>query len=179
MGTVAPSYSHADRYTSYVLNTVLGGTMSSRLFQAIREKRGLAYSVFSSITSYRDAGSLTIYAGTSPSNASQVVELVLAELRRLKQDPITGSELRRAKDHLKGSIMLGLEGTGSRMSQLARHEMIFGRHISLDEILDGIERVSRDDVLRLAIEMLEGRALGLTAVGNLQHLKSLEEKLVA
>lgn len=179
MGTVAPPQTHVDRYASYILNTVLGGTLSSRLFQAIRERRGLAYSVFSNLSSYRDAGSLTVYAGTSPKNASQVVDLVLGELRHIRQNPITDDELRRAKDHLKGGIMLGLEGTGSRMSQLARHEMYFDRHISLDEILDGIERVTCDDVLRLATEMIGGRPLGLTAVGNLQHFRPVPEELVA
>jgi predicted Zn-dependent peptidase len=179
MGTVAPPHNHADRYASYVLNTVLGGTLSSRLFQVIRETKGLAYSIFSSLTCYRDAGNMTVYAGTSPQNASQVVDLVMEELRRIRHDPVSGEELRLAKDHIKGSIMLGLEGTGSRMSQLARHEMYFGRHISLDEILDGIEQVTQDDVLRLAGEMLEGRSLGLTAVGHLEQFKPARERLVA
>jgi len=179
LGTSAPSQSHADRYASYVLNTVLGGTMSSRLFQVIREKRGLAYSVFSGLSCYRDAGSLTIYAATSPQNSAQVVELVLEELRRIRREPVLGAELRRAKDHLKGSFMLGLEGTGARMSQLARHEMYFGRQIPLDEILHGIETVEAEDVMRLAGEMFEGRPLALTALGNLEQFKPLPEQLVA
>jgi predicted Zn-dependent peptidase len=179
MGTVAPPQDHVDRYACYVLNTILGGTMSSRLFQVIRETKGLAYSVFSGLTSYRDAGNLTIYAATSPPNASQVVDLVMEELRRIRREPVSEDELRRAKDHLKGSIMLGLEGTGSRMTQLARHEMYFGRQISLDEILDGLECVNRDEVLRLAGEMLEGKSLGLTAVGNLEHFQPVRDRLVA
>ncbi len=179
LGTVAPHQSHEDRYTSYVLNTILGGTMSSRLFQVIREKRGLAYSVGSGLSCYRDAGNLTIYAATSPQSCAQVVELVLVELRRIRREPVGDKELRRAKDHLKGSIMLGLEGTGSRMSQLARHEMYFGRQISLDETLAGIESVNREEIMRLAAEMFEERPLGLTAVGNLADLKPLPEQLVA
>jgi predicted Zn-dependent peptidase len=179
MGTEAPPHNHADRYVSYVLNTVLGGTVSSRLFQLIRETKGLAYSVFSSLTSYRDAGNLTVYAGTSPENVSQVVELIVEELRRIRHQPVTDEELRRAKDHIKGSILLGLEGTGSRMSHLARHEMYFRRYISMDEMLDGIERVTAEDVLRLAGEMLKGRALGLSVVGNLAHFDPGSEKLVA
>ncbi|MGH9463742.1 MAG: M16 family metallopeptidase, partial [Vicinamibacteria bacterium] len=166
-------------YASYVLNTVLGGTMSSRLFQVIREKRGLAYSVFSGLSCYRDAGTLTIYAATSPQNSAQVVELVLEELRRIRREPVVGAELRRAKDHLKGSFMLGLEGTGARMSQLARHEMYFGRQIPLDEVLHGIETVQAEDVMRLAGEMFEGRPLALTALGNLEQFKPLPEQLVA
>ena len=126
-----------------------------------------------------DAGNLTIYAGTSPQNSGQVVELVLDELRRIRRVPVGDEELRRAKDHLKGSIMLGLEGTGSRMSQLARHEMYFGRQISLDETLAGIENVNREGIMRLAGELFEERPLGLTAVGNLADLKPLPEQLVA
>lgn len=179
MGTVAPAQGHPDRYVSYVLNTILGGNLSSRLFQVIREERGLAYSVFSGLSAYRDAGSLTIYAGTSPANASKVVELVLSELRRIKSEPVREDELSRAKQHLKGGILLGMEGTGARMHQLARHEMSYGRHISLDEILAGLEQVNREDILRLSAEMLDGRPLGLTAVGNLEHLKPVQEKLVA
>jgi predicted Zn-dependent peptidase len=179
LGTVAPPQSHADRYASYVLNTVLGGTMSSRLFQVIREKRGLVYSVFSSLSCYRDAGNLTIYAATSPQNTSQVVELAVEELRRVRREPITEGELRRAKDHLKGSIMLALEGTGSRMSQLARHEMYFGRQISLDEILGGIEAVTRQDVTSLAGLMFEDRPLALTAIGNLEGYQPVPDQLVA
>jgi predicted Zn-dependent peptidase len=179
MGTVAPDQGHPDRYVSYLLNTILGGNLSSRLFQVIREERGLAYSVFSGLSAYQDAGSLTIYAGTSPSKAAQVVDLVLLELRRIKREPVREDELSRAKQHLKGAILLGLEGTGSRMHQLARHEMCFGRHLSLDEILANLERVSREDILRLAAEMLDGRPLALTAVGNLEHLKPVQEKLVA
>jgi len=179
VGTVAPPQSHNDRYTSYVLNTILGGTMSSRLFQVIREKRGLAYTVFSGLSGYRDAGNLTIYAATSPENSSQVVELVLDELRRIRREPVPSEELRRAKDHLKGSFMLGLESTGARMSQLARDEMYFGRQLSLDEVLLGIEAVHPEDVIRLAGEMFEQRPLGLTAVGNLKQFKPLPERLVA
>lgn len=179
MGTIAPHQSHEDRYAGYVLNTLLGGTMSSRLFQVIREERGLAYSVFSGITSYRDAGNLTVYAGTSPENVTQVIDLVMAELRRIKNDPVTKQELRRTKDHLKGSILLGLEGSGSRMSQLARHEMVFGRHIPFDEILNRIEGVTQDHVLNLATELIEGRLLAFTSVGKLAPFEKLGETLVA
>ena len=178
IGTVAPPESHEDRFALYVLNSVLGGTMSSRLFQVIREKSGLAYSVSSTLTCYRDAGNLTIYAGTSPRTASRVVELVLHELRRIKQHPVHSDELTRAKEHLRGSMLLSLEGTGSRMSELARREMYFGRQVPLEEELDGIDRVTAEDVLRLATEMFD-RPLGLTAIGNLEYLRPVPEKLVA
>ena len=179
LGTIAPHQTHEDRYVGYVLSTLLGGTMSSRLFQVIREERGLVYSVFSGITSYRDAGNLTIYAGTSPENVTQVIDLVMAELRRIKKDPVTKQELRRTKDHLKGSILLGLEGSGSRMAQLARHEMVFGRHIPIEEILNRVESVTQEHVLNLATELIEGRFLAFTAVGKLSPLEKLGETLVA
>lgn len=178
LGTAAPHQSHEDRNASYVLNTVLGGTISSRLFQNIREKQGLAYSVFSGLSSYRDAGNLTVYAATSPQNARQVIELVVEEFRRLKREPVSEVELRRAREHLKGSIMLGLESTTARMSNLARQEMYFGRFVSLDEILEGIEKVSREEVLRLAGQIFNGEGMGLTAVGNLKRFKPERAQLV-
>ena len=110
LGTSSYPQNHDDRYASYVLNTMLGGSMSSRLFQNIREKRGLAYAVFSSLSAYRDAGSLTVYAGCANEAVGEVIDLVVDELRGMKQ-PLPDAELRRAKDHLKGSLMLSLEST--------------------------------------------------------------------
>src|SRR5204863_5336120 len=128
----APSYAqtHEKRFACYVLNTMLGGGMSSRLFQNIREKRGLAYSVFSGLNTFRDVGCLAVYAGTGTANARTVVELIMEEFRRLKAAPPASEELQRVKDYLKGSMLLGLESTPSRMSNLARQEMYFGRHVS-------------------------------------------------
>src|SRR5205807_6389338 len=119
-----PSYPlpHEERFACYVLNTLLGGGMSSRLFQNIRERQGLAYAVFSELNPYRDTGCLSIYAGTSIESARRVVESILKEFKLLKNERITEEELRRAKDHLKGSLMLSLESTSSRMSNLARQE---------------------------------------------------------
>ncbi len=146
-----PSYPlpHGDRFACYVLNTVLGGGMSSRLFQNIRERRGLAYAVFSELSPYRDTGCLSVYAGTSVESAGSVVQLILSEFTRLKQDLVEDEELRRAKDYLKGSLMLGLESTTSRMANLARQEMYFGRFFGLDELVDSIDRVTADDVQRV------------------------------
>ena len=134
----------SERFACYVLNTLLGGGMSSRLFQNIRERQGLAYAVFSELSPYRDTGCLSIYAGTSIESARKVVESILKEFRELKQDLIGEEELRRAKDHLKGSLMLSLESTSSRMSNLARQEMYFGRFFSLDELVESIEGVTAD-----------------------------------
>ena len=127
LGTSSYQQDHEDRYSSYVLNTVLGGSMSSRLFQNVREKRGLAYAVFSGLSAYRDAGSMTIYAGCANDAIGELIDVVIAELQRMKDEPLPESELRRAKDHLKGSLMLNLESTSSRMSHLARQEIYFDR----------------------------------------------------
>jgi predicted Zn-dependent peptidase len=165
LGTTCYPQKHDDRYVSYILNTALGGSMSSRLFQNVREKRGLAYSVFSGISAYRDAGNLTIYAGCANDAVEEVVDLCIAELRAMKQEPVPDSELRRAKDHLKGSLMLSLENTASRMSHLARQEIYFERHFGLDETLAGVESVSADDVQRVSHELFSGRASAATVVG--------------
>ena len=116
--------------------------MSSRLFQNIREKRGLAYSVFSGLSAYRDAGNITIYAGCANEAVGEVIDLCVEELKAMKRDAGAESELRRAKDHLKGSLMLSLENTASRMSHLARQEIYFDRHFGLDETLAGVEAVT-------------------------------------
>ena len=157
---------HEDRYAAYIMNTVLGGSMSSRLFQNIREKRGLAYSISSGVTAYSDAGILTVYAGTSVDSIDEVVRLTVDEFRRLIGEPLPAEELRRAKDHLKGSLMLSLENTGSRMNHLARQEIYFGRHFTLDEILGGIEGVETADVQRIADEIFSGE-LSMSVLGNL------------
>jgi len=165
----APGYpqAHKDRYASYILNTVLGGSMSSRLFQNVREKRGLVYSISSGVTSYSDAGIFSVYAGTSRDSVDEVVRLTVEELKRIRGERLSGDELRRAQDHLKGSFMLSLESTGARMSHLARQEMYFGRQFSLDEILAGIEAVTADDVQRVAAEMFSG-PLTASVLGNLR-----------
>ncbi|MBI2834679.1 MAG: insulinase family protein [Acidobacteria bacterium] len=161
---------HEDRYVSYVLNTILGGSMSSRLFQNVREKRGLAYSVFSGLSAYRDAGLLTIYAGCANDTVRELVDLVVAELRGIRL-AIPTDELQRAKDHLKGSLMLSLENTSSRMSHLARQEIYFDRQFSLDETLDGVQRVNEDDLSRVAGQLCSNGSLSLTVVGPLDQFK--------
>jgi len=164
-----PSYplAHERRFAAAILNNILGGGMSSRLFQNIREKQGLAYAVFSELSPYRDTGLLSVYAGTARETAGDVVRLVIKEFCSLKQEPVSAEELRRAKDHLKGSLMLSLESTGSRMSHLARQEMYFGRFFTLDEILASIEGVSREDVQQLAQEFFVPEQIGVTVLGNL------------
>ena len=162
LGTDSYPQSHEDRYVSYILNTILGGSMSSRLFQNVREKRGLAYSVFSGLSAYRDAGNITIYAGCSNEAVGEVIDLCVEELRQLKREPVPESELRRAQDHLKGSLMLSLENTASRMSHLARQEIYFDRHFGLDETLAGVQRVTVDDVRRVASDLFSNGSLAAT-----------------
>jgi predicted Zn-dependent peptidase len=165
LGTRAYPQSHDDRYTLYILNTLLGGSMSSRLFQNIREKRGLAYAVFSGLAAYRDAGMLTVYAGCANESVAEVLGLVIEELRELKRAPLPEAELRRAKDHLKGNLMLSLESTSSRMTHLARQDIYFDQHFTLDETLAAIERVSAADVLRVASDLFSNGSLGATILG--------------
>ena len=177
LGTSSYQQDHEDRYSSYVLNTVLGGSMSSRLFQNVREKRGLAYAVFSGLSAYRDAGSMTIYAGCANHAIGELIDVVVVELKRLKDETFPESELRRAKDHLKGSLMLNLESTSSRMSHLARQEIYFDRQFGLDETLEGVERVTQEDVQRVARDLLKDGALAATVLGAVNGLKIPPERL--
>ena len=177
LGVSSYPQKHDDRYSSYVLNTLLGGSMSSRLFQNVREKRGLAYAVFSGLSAYRDAGSFTIYAGCSNEAVGEVIDLVVEELRTIKQSPVPDAELQRSKDHLKGSLMLSLENTASRMSHLARQEIYFDRHFGLDETLQGIERVTAADVQRVAVDLFGSGSLAATVLGNVNGLQLPRERL--
>ena len=174
-----PSYplSHASRFACYVLNTLLGGGMSSRLFQNIREKLGLAYSVFSELSPYSDTGCLAVYAGTSLKSARKVVDCIMAEFARLKQETVVEEELRRAKDYMKGSLMLSLESTGSRMANLARQQMYFGRFFSLDELISNVERITPDDVQSLARIFFDPKQVALTVLGNLNGFRITRDDL--
>ncbi len=169
---------HARRYEQHVLNTLLGGTMSSRLFQHIREERGLAYSVFSSVNAFLDAGNLMVYAATSPESGREVVELILEEFRQIKQAPVGGKELQMARDHLKGSLMLSLESSSSRMSNLARQEVYFGRQFTLSEILEGIDQVTREDVQELARDLFDPGCCTLAVLGKTSGLRLDQVDLV-
>jgi predicted Zn-dependent peptidase len=175
-----PSYplSHASRFACYVLNTVLGGGMSSRLFQNIRERQGLAYAVYSELSMYSDTGCLAIYAGTSVEAGRKVVDSIIKEFRILKDERVPDEELRRAKDHLKGSFMLGLESTSSRMVNLARQEMYFKRFFTLDEMLESIEAVTAEEVQRIAHEFFNPKNITLAMLGNLGDFKIKREELV-
>jgi predicted Zn-dependent peptidase len=153
-----------ERYALFLLNTVLGGSMSSRLFQVVREREGLVYSIHSGNAAFHDTGLFYVYAGTEPVHFGRVVELTLQELRSLRVDGVSDDELRRAKDHLKGSMMLSLESTGSRMTRIAKQELYFRRPFTFDEILADLERVTVRD-LRALGERLLGGPLSLVALG--------------
>jgi len=171
LGTSSLPYNHKDRYSCYLLNLMLGGSISSRLFQNIREKKGLVYSIFSYLSHHLDAGYLAIYAGTNKKSSRKVVELITDEIKRIKSQPIKERELRLFKDRLKGSLMLGLENTTSRMANLARQTIYFGRCFTLDEILAEVERVRLEDIGRIAHSLFDQRQLSLIAVGDVEGLK--------
>jgi predicted Zn-dependent peptidase len=179
LGTGCPSMTSADRYPVHVLNVILGGGMSSRLFQKIREEHGLAYAVFSGVNAYTDAGYMSVYAATSPEQVMDVIRLTVEEFNKVKTEPVTDAELQRAKDQLKVSIMLSLESTSARMSNLARQEIFFGRQFTLDEILERINRVTIADVQRVAGEIFSSDELAITAVGQLGSLDLNNVKYVA
>jgi predicted Zn-dependent peptidase len=177
MGMRSPAMTSQDRYAVHILNVILGGGMSSRLFQTIREENGLAYAVYSGINAYTDAGYLSVYAATSPDQMSDVIRLSVEEFDKLKAKEVSEAELQRAKDQLKVSIMLSLESTSSRMSNIARQEIFFGRQFTLDEILDRIDRVSVADVQRIAGEIFREDQLAITAIGQLDSL-NLDREIV-
>jgi predicted Zn-dependent peptidase len=170
LGVPAPPVDSPDRYAVYLLNTMLGGGMSSRLFQTIREDRGLAYSIYSETNPFRDTGCLAIYAGTSAEKTPEVLRLTIDELRRMKEAPVPEAELKRAKDQLKSNIVLGLESTSSRMANLARQQMYFGRFFSVDEIVAEVDAVDAAAVQALARQLFHPEAIALTVLGNLGTL---------
>jgi len=177
VGVPAHPIAHEKRHAGYILNTLLGGGMSSRLFQNIRERQGLAYSIYSDLNPYRDTGCLAVYAGTSLASAAKVVQSVVSEFHKLKSEPVTEEELKRSKAQLKGSLMLSLESSTSRMSNLARQEMYFDRFYDLDELIQRIEAVTAEDLTSLANEYFKTEAVAVTALGNLNGLKLTRDQL--
>jgi predicted Zn-dependent peptidase len=171
LGVPAPPVNDRRRYGVYLLNTMLGGGMSSRLFQTIREDQGLAYAIYSEMNPFRDTGSLCVYAGTSVDKTRKVLQLTLQELRRLKEETVSDVELKRAKDQVKSNMVIGLESSGSRMANLARQQMYFGRFFGVDEMMEEIEAVTTADVQELAQELFQPETMALTLLGNLGSMK--------
>lgn len=178
LGVPAPPIGSEDRYTTLLLNAILGGGMSSRLFQTVREEHGLAYAIYSDLAPYRDTGSLCVNAGTSAEHVVKMVELVMAQFRAMKQEPVTQEELRRAKDQIKGNLLLSLESSMARMSNLARQQMYFNRFFSFDEIQTRIEAVTAEEIQRSAEGLFETERIAVTLLGRLDGAKITREHLV-
>lgn len=165
LGTQGMSITDPRRYTYSLLNTILGGNMSSRLFQEIREKRGLAYAVYSYISSYVDTGMFGAYAGVIPENARKTTELILNEISKMKEKRVDPAELRCAKEYTKGNLMLASESNDNQMVRMAQNETHYGRYIPLNDIVDKIEAVTEKDILDLAENLFPTNRFSLTLLG--------------
>jgi len=170
IGTQGLPVTHEDRYVLTVLDSILGGGMSSRLFQEVREKRGLAYTIASFEILYRHAGIFGIYAATNPKSLGAVVDVTMAEVAKIREGGVTEDELRRAKQQLRGSLLLSLEVPRHRMSRMARNELYFGRLIPPQEVIEEIEAVELGDLQRLTRDLFQDRTLTTTVVGPVRRL---------
>lgn len=169
---------HKDRYAVYALNSVLGGSVSSRLFQEIREKRGLSYSIYSFLSGYSDGGTITIYAGTQAREMERVLDLVYREIQKLARRGVDATELRRTKDQMKGGLMLSLESSHSRMNKLAKDELTAGTHTTLEDMIQEIDAVTDQQLARIAQEFFIPNRIALTALGPLssRHEQALSAR---
>lgn len=167
LGLKGVQQSHPQRYDAFIMNAILGGSMSSRLFQEVREKSGLAYSVYSYIASHADAGSLVVYAGASPENQAELLEIMLREIGRFKREPVPAEQLEGAREQLKGNLLLSLESSDNRMSRLAKNEIYFGTPLPLSEIMEGFDRVTAESIQTLAVDILDNSALTLVMLGRI------------
>ena len=179
LGVEGPPQGSGRRFAAHLLDIVLGGGMSSRLFQEVREKRGLVYSIASSLNSYRLGGYETIYAACAPKNLARVLEVTFRELRKLKRDGVRPRELAWAKQNLKGNLILALESTISRMSSQARQEFYLGRVAPMEEWVARADAVTSDDVAEEAERLLDGKVLSLSVVGNVGKLPLTAPDLAA
>lgn len=170
LGTRGTSLHEKERYCCSILNVILGGSMSSRLFQEVRERRGLAYSIYSFLSSQTDTGMMGIYGAVRPDNIKETLELIRQELIRFKREPISDTELRAAKDHIKGGIYLAAENTDNRMSRLAKNEMIFNRFVTYEEIEADLERVTVEDIQALAQQIFQPEVMSLVLLGQVNGL---------
>jgi len=169
LGLKGVAAGHRDRYALYALNSVLGGSMSSRLFQEVREKRGLAYSIYSFLSGYSDVGTVTVYAATRPKEVERVVDLVCREIGRISKQGIERKELDRAKNQMKGSLMLSLESSHSRMSKLAKDELVYGTRTSLEEMVAHIDQVTVEQVYAVGRQLFGLNRLAITGLGPLSQ----------
>ena len=170
IGTRGISNTHPNRHAAYLMNTLLGSGMSSRLFQEIRERRGLVYSVYSYLSAHTDAGSLVVYAGAEEGKIAQVAELILAELKRLKREPVPLEELEAARNHFSGHMLLSLESSDNRMTRLAKTELHFGREIPVEELLEAFRKVTAEDILALANDLIDDSSLSVALIGRVAEI---------
>jgi len=168
LGTRALPQNHPDRFAGFLLNAILGGGMSSRLFQVIREERGLAYSVYSYLNCHVDSGCQVVYSATSPTDSADAIRLVLAEMRRLKEEPVEDDLLHDIREQLKGNLILSLESTDNRMSRLAKNQYYLGGQLEIDTVIEQFDRVTAEDVRQLAAELFTNRSLNLQFLGKLE-----------
>jgi predicted Zn-dependent peptidase len=171
LGTRGLQYNHSLRFGSYVLNTILGGGMSSRLFQEIRENRGLAYSVYSYLPTYIDTGLVVVYAGTSEGYFQEVMDLILKEFRYLKKEPFKNGELETAKEQLKGNLLLSLESSENLMTRLAKNEIYFDSYLPVEKILKNIDEIGEEMVRSLANDFFNEKYFCLTVLGPMDGNK--------
>ncbi|NQT29857.1 MAG: insulinase family protein [Candidatus Saganbacteria bacterium] len=170
LGVKGVSQVDENRYPYAILDNILGGSMSSRLFQEVREKRGLVYSIYSASSPFRNLGISYVYAGTSKKNLKQVVDLILEQYRKIKKEGVHPDELQRAKEYLKGTLVLGLESTSARMSWLAKSEFYYKRFMTIDEIFAKVDKVDQDDIIKLANNFFRDEYLTLAVIGDLNKL---------
>ena len=177
LGTRGVHATDPRRYPCSIMNVILGGNMSSRLFQEIRERRGLAYAVYSFLSLYSDTGVSGVYVATEKSDTQEVLEIIIKEMKQLKGKPVDGSELRNAKEYLKSGLYLGAESTENQMTRLAHNEIHFGRNVPLKEVEDKIEKVTAEDILELARDLFQNESLSLTLLGPVDEKGLYEEML--
>jgi len=177
VGAKAISQLDSRRYSFMALDNILGGSMSSRLFQEVREKRGLAYSIYSYINAFRDFGFFCVYAGSAMDKYKEVIEIILKELGKIKKEGLTEDELKRAKEYVKSSIVLGLESTSSRMGWVSRSEFYYDRILSVDEVFGEVDKIGRDDIIGLANEYFRDENLALALIGDFAEEPRMEMKI--
>ena len=177
MGTRALQQDHPERYAMHLLSTILGGGMSSRLFQEVREKKGLAYSVYSYIISHADSGALVVHSGTEQKHCCEVIDIALAEMKLLKQEPVTQTELDSAREQMKGKLLMSLESSDSLMTRLAKNVIYLGHHQPVEGILAGFDAVSTQDVMDCAEKLFDGECLNLEVMGKVGGLGLTVDRL--
>ena len=170
-----PGLATADprRFSFFLMNTIMGGNMSSRLFQEIRERRGLAYNVYSFVSSHADTGIFGVYAGVSPDKVQEAIALILKEMRHMLTEPVPLPELQAAKEFTKGNLLLASESTDSQMVRMAQNELYFGRYLPLEEVIEGVDRVSAEDIFDLAAVLFNSGPPAVTVLGPIDGQESL------